>query len=788
MMRKLQKLRQISLDELRVRGSQALSAFAERQKWSSHSRLISDDALLRLFDGNTFEKRSALELRDHFRERSNPKFFAAFEDPKAAASELRRRWPNAEKEIVDRAERITEGHFDLLGFRDLSFGNPIDWHLEPIAGKRAPLVHWSLLNYLDADLFGDKKIIWEINRHQYFVTLGQAYWLTGDERYAETFTEHVNSWRDQNPPKLGVNWASSLEVAFRSISWLWALYFFKDSPALSPEIFSAVCKFFYLNARHLETFLSTYFSPNTHLTGEALGLFYLGTLLPEFKESSRWRKTGLQILLAQLPRHVQSDGVYFEQSSYYHRYTTDFYLHLRILLSANGVAVSPELDEKLRLLLDHLTYITRPDGTTPLFGDDDGGRLITLSHRPANDFRATLATGAALFERPDYKFVAGGAAEETLWLLGPIGVARLDQVAAAEPEKLSVAFPAGGYYVMRDRWTAKSNYLLFDCGPHGTGNCGHAHADALSFELAVNGRTFLVDPGTYTYTGSKELRDWFRGGSAHNTLTVDNESFSVPEGPFSWKTIARSECSTWIAEGRFDYVVGSHDGFTRLSQPATHTRSVLFIKNNYWVLRDVFESPGDHQLQARFHLDSGVAPLYSKDNTVRVISDGNGAGLQMTAFAKNIEWREERGWVSECYGEKKEASVLVFTVLAKGSEELVTFLLPELAEVSDKPKVREIEAQNGRAFEIDIGGRHDLLMLGDLSEAAIVRGWVETARLGSDFDVTWARFTPGNSRTPEELIVINGYTVECEGQFLLSSAERIDHRSMQMNTDQYVRN
>jgi len=784
---KFHKLSQISFDELRLRSRQALAAFVERHNWSSQAKLVSDDAFLRLLDANEFDKelRSALDLRDHFSERTGPTFFRAFDDPRATVGELRRRWPDSEKEIIERAERIAEGYFDLLAFRNLSFEMPIDWHLEPIAGKRAPLVHWSRLNYLDAGLFGDKKIVWELNRHQYFVTLGQAYWLTGDERYSETFAAHVNSWMDQNPPKLGLNWSSSLEVAFRSISWLWALYYFKHSPALTPQTFLRICKFLYVNARHLETYLSTYFSPNTHLTGEALGLFYLGTLLPEFKESARWRNNGLQILLEQLPHHVQSDGVYFEQSSYYHRYTTDFYLHLRVLLSVNQEAVPPELNERLRSLLDHLMYITRPDGTTPLFGDDDGGRLLNLDQRPVNDFRATLATGAAVFERPDYKFVAGGAAEETLWMLGPVDVARLDQFAAVEPEKRSVAFPIGGYYVMRDGWTTDSNYLLFDCGPHGTDNCGHAHADALSFELAVNGRTLLIDPGTYTYTGSREMRDWFRSSVAHNTLTIDEESSSVCDGPFSWKTIARSECSSWITQERFDYVVASHDGFMRLAEPARHTRSIMFFKNNYWVVRDQVESLGDHQLQAWFHLDSRVAPLHRKDNAVGVISENsNSIVLQMAAFAKNGEWTKERGWVSDCYGEKKEAPVFSFTVLAKGSEELVTFLLPQVAGVSDKPKVREIEALNGCAFEIDIGGHHDVLMLRNLS-AEPVRGWIETARLASDFDVTWARFYRENSRTPDELILINGHTLQFEGRDLLRSSERIScHRSTQMNTDQ----
>ena len=283
----------------------------------------------------------------------------------------------------------------------------------------------------------------------------------------------------------------------------------------------------YLSARHLESYLSTYFSPNTHLTGEALGLFYIGTILPEFKEAKRWQELGSRILFEQLPIHVKTDGVYFEQSSYYHRYTTDFYLHFLLLARANRLVLPSQVEEALVLLLDHLMYITRPDGTTPLFGDDDGGRLAMLDVRAANDFRATLATGAVAFNRRDYKFIAGDAAEELLWLTGADGLDQFDSIVAKEPAQTSVPFFEGGYFVMRDGWTSKSNYLLFDCGPHGSLNCGHAHADALAIDVAANGRTVLVDPGTYTYTGSKELRDWFRSSQAHNTVTLDGVSSSI---------------------------------------------------------------------------------------------------------------------------------------------------------------------------------------------------------------------------------------------------------------------
>ncbi|MBV9209999.1 MAG: heparinase II/III family protein, partial [Acidobacteria bacterium] len=486
---KLNKLKGRSTAELRVRGAQALNAYAERHGVSRASRLPSDASLLKLLD-KASAPNSAEDLLEHFRSRTSPKFFAAFDDERATREALRHHFGFEHQSLIKRADGIRAGRFQLLGFADLDFGQPIDWHFEPVSRKRSPQLHWSRIDELDAEASGDKKIVWELNRHQYFLTLGRAYWLTADERYAETFAAHLAGWMEANPPKLGLNWVSSLEVAYRAISWLWALYFFKDSKHLTAKLYARALKYLYLHARHVETYLSTYSSPNTHLTGEALGLFYLGTLLPEFRRAAHWREQGSRILLEELSRHVLDDGVYFERASYYHRYTTEFYTHFLILSERNGAAPSVELKAKLQSLLDHLQHITRPDGTTPFIGDDDGGQFLPLAERETQDFRPTLSTGAALFGRADYKFVAGDeACEATLWLLGEAGLRELEELASHPPAETSRAFPDGGFYVMRDGWTRDANYLLLDCGEHGVFNCGHAHADALSFELAARGRT-----------------------------------------------------------------------------------------------------------------------------------------------------------------------------------------------------------------------------------------------------------------------------------------------------------
>ena len=134
---------------------------------------------------------------------------------------------------------IAGGRFDLLGYRDLRFdaapgttaaGSGIDWHRDPVHDRVAPALFWSEVPYLDPAC-GDHKIIWELNRHQHFLALGRAWWLAGAWPARDAFVAHLAGWMDANPPLVGINWASMLELALRSLSWIWALEFFAEPPA-----------------------------------------------------------------------------------------------------------------------------------------------------------------------------------------------------------------------------------------------------------------------------------------------------------------------------------------------------------------------------------------------------------------------------------------------------------------------------------------------------------------------------------------------------------------------------
>ncbi|MEO5817803.1 MAG: alginate lyase family protein [Gemmatimonadaceae bacterium] len=745
-MRRLAKLKGRSIDELRERAAQAISAELELRRFANTIGEPSDKTLHEQLDVDSIAGQTDLDdgLREHFTTRQAPQFFAGVRDGSSAAELRGQRWSNELGQLVAAADAVVDGRFDLLGHDGLEFGSPIDWHFDPVSNKRAPRIHWSRIPYLDADLIGDHKVIWEINRHQHFFILGRAFQATRRPEYAQCFATNLASWMDANPPKDGVNWASSLEVSYRAIAWLWALELFRESPVLTAAVVKRMLKYLYIHGRHLERYLSTYFSPNTHLTGEALGLLYLGLLLPEFRRARQWCRTGWQILERELPRQVHADGVYFEQATYYHRYTVDIYLHALLLAERNSMPLPAVMRERLALAAGHLADLTRADGSMPIVGDDDGGRLVVLEARPFADVRSTLATASVVLGKPELAAVAGAATEEVLWLLGPAGVRDVDgNVGAAPPAHTSTLFATGGYAVMRDGWDANAKHAVIDCGPLGAMNCGHAHSDALSIEVSAGGCPFLVDPGTYTYTESAADRDHFRHSAAHNTVTVDGESASVSDGPFSWASRADAKVASWWTGGVVDRLVASHGGFERLSDPATHRRSVYFVRGEYWLVVDTILTAGEHESTAHFHAALG-SRVTSVTASTAWIDAPCAAGWSRLFFAAAgdvdaLEWGED--WVSPSYGSRARAPYARVTSRGRGRRDLVTVLCPlpegEGISVEELPT----EGGKGRAVVVNRPDRHDVFLFGTegsvrvsgvemYADAALVR------RRAPDGDVT----------------------------------------------------
>ena len=566
-----------------------------------------------------------------------------------AAADVRKavlsRWPSAAADAAARADTILDGRYDILGYRSVSFssapphhrtGKPdVDWHLDPVHQRHAPRMYWADVPYLDPAI-GDHKIIWELNRHQHWLQLGRASWLTRDPRYAAGMIDHLESWLAANAPLAGINWASMLEIGLRSISWAWALQFLladvprgPDQPSRSalrrsagsdresgppsqhwpvgsqrdptlaegstpPEhaegsgspvrgepwlvdMLVAIDR----QLTHVEQHLSYYFSPNTHLTGEALALYVVGHALPELAASDRWRTTGRRILLQEIGRQILADGGHAERSTHYQRYTLDFYLLALLTAQRAGdsEAIARFADAATRLA-EFTRTMADDRGRLPLIGDDDGGMLWPIMGRECLDVRDSLAVAAIALARPD--LAAWGVPEEVFWIAAR---AALDRAPRIEGSPTPLARPSSrtladtGYVVARD---AAGGHAVFDVGAHGYMNGGHAHADALSLTLSVANRPLLVDPGTSTYTMDARLRDRMRGSANHNTVTVDGQPQSVPAGPFHWRTSASARLHASRHNAGFDWAEGSHNGYGSTE----HHRSVFRADGAGWLVVD----------------------------------------------------------------------------------------------------------------------------------------------------------------------------------------------------------
>jgi hypothetical protein len=620
------------------------------------------------------------------------RFLFDAEDLPGLTNVLQLRLPETVEETVRYAKRICRHQFDLLGYEQLDYGPEIDWHRDIVHSKRAPFKPWFKIRYLDFEEVGDSKVIWELNRHQHLTILAKAYLLTGNKDFAEELFREWYDWWQKNPYPIGINWASSLEVAIRSLSWLWVRHLLQGYPGTPGCFHQDLLRALGINGRHIERYLSTYFSPNTHLLGEGVALFFIGTLCPELSAARRWQHLGWEIVLRESSRQVQADGMYFEQSVYYHVYALDFFLHARILASANQISVPPSFDLTLQKMLELLAGLSQM-GIPPRLGDDDGGRVFDPQRNRALHVLDPLATGATLFERADLK-VTANFCEEMVWLLGRAGVERFDRLSPLPEAKSSRRFENSGIHVMTGT-EPFSQQAVIDVGQLGAGRAGHGHADALSLCLTSNHREWLVDSGTFAYVSDGKERDLFRGTAAHNTLQVDGINQADPCGPFAWCSQPEVRVENWIAAEGFDLLVASHDGYCRLSHPVLHRRCIFYLKSHFWLVLDIAEGEGIHQLELSWHLAAGSAFHMDSVSGASFVAEDQSVLALLTT--ENNDWTREitNGWCSPTYGKRVSSPVVRFRKETHVPVEFATLLHPLPPGCTEMGHLVRITAEDG---------------------------------------------------------------------------------------------
>ena len=734
MLRRLSRLRGRSFGEIKFRSAQAVALRGERLR-------------LCLGLGPVFVTTSSVTQRS--------RLGLVAQEPRAFALALARGDANAVDLLRGRAHQLRAGQVQLLGLAPMNVGATPNWHRDPMSGLIAPRKHWSQVPYLDAALVGDHKSLWEVNRHQYLLAPALMWLIDGEAEDFQLVQRHLSSWLDANAPTVGVNWASSLEVAYRAITWLWLLWLLQEA-SWDRTVLNRLHSALEYSGRHVERYLSVYFSPNTHLTGEALSLFYLGSLLPSSRHGERWRRKGAAILEDWLDRQVHADGVYTEQASLYQRYTAEIYLHYLQIARATGWPVAGKVTRALHGLFDVLRSMASASAELPLIGDDDGGQLLPLDQRSPEQIAGVLLAGATALSRPDWvpEGVCFPAVSYALCGVEQTDAMLKTAATGKEPRWRDRYFPQGGVAVLRDGWNAHSAVALIDAGPHGVLNCGHAHADALAMTLSLGAVPLFVDRGTLTYIGAE--RNEFRSTASHNTLEFDGESSVTPGRPFQWETVPARASGTMTVHGPVTVFKGLAHGHADSPRPSQHRRAVAHARGGAWLVVDV----GSRRDLARATVRWQLAPgLTAKANEgVLTISDRAGARVAEWVSAGGKSLTQSVRQVSLRYGHQTPAVVLKIDT---GPEaRIISLIVPREVDQTARVRLRH-EPQAAIAAWSDAQGCHELWVPTSPRVAFVAPGNITAVT-----QALWLTSATGGLAdlfAPDRLIAIGAHSLQAEG-------------------------
>ncbi|MGH8227204.1 MAG: heparinase II/III domain-containing protein [Steroidobacteraceae bacterium] len=593
---------------------------------------------------------------------------------------------------TDAADRILAGRFRIFALHDVQLGFPPRWNVDPLTGIEAPSVFGKSIDYRDRRLAGDAKSLWELNRHLELVTLAEAWHLCGDPRYAKGARALLESWIAECPYPLGLNWCVSLEPAVRLINWMFAWHLLGAEASIlfrgpSGRSFrERWLRSVYQHCHFIAGYGSRHSSSNNHRLGEAVGLLVGALTWPLWEESAHWRETAYGELAHETLEQTFSDGVNREQAVWYHQSVAEMTLIAGLVARASGRDFAPQYWQRLGAMLDFLASLMDASGHVPAFGDADDGVLAGLVPRGEEQvFESLLGCGAVLLGRPALAAKAAGLDDKSRWLLGDAAEQRFAALASAGRREEPIrAYRDGGYFVLGERFgTPREVRIVADAGPLGyLSIAAHGHADALSFTLSAAGVPMLVDPGTYSYDPTGPWRRYFRGTSAHNTITVDGEDQSIYRGGFLWDRHASAHVEQFDLEGAVPTLVARHEGYARLKDPVHHRRTWRYAaaEGTLTVLDEIMCNSA-HHLALHWHL-APQCRVIQQGPVIFVERQGVRLWLEGPAVLQPqvVIGREEPplGWFSASFGVKEPAPTVVFSGVLSGNASLVSRLRVEL--------------------------------------------------------------------------------------------------------------
>ncbi len=579
--------------------------------------------------------------------------------------------------LLSEADLIVDGHFRIFG------GALTEIALDP----GLSLAHWaeyetqpSLLSAFNIP-HNDIKYLWEATRFGWAFTLGRAYHVTGDERYAKAFWNYFEIFNRANPPNMGPHWMNGQEVAIRLMAFVWAAQVFEDSGTSTRQRKEQLTQAIARHAsRIVPTLLYARSQNNNHLTSEAAALYTAALAIPDHPDAIKWRKLGIKWLNWSFENQIDEKGEYIQHSVTYHRLVLQLALWVNTLNTKDtknhkekaklGDPLRPSCLKKIANATRWLAELTDPiSGNAVTLGANDGAYIFPLANGNFRDFRPVVNAASQTFlaEKP---FGAGAWDEMGLWF--NVQTLERSNVRTLNLQPVTLKPSPQTWAHLR---TADGNLRL-------------AHADQLHLDLWWQGENIVLDPGTYLYNAEAPWDNPLAATEFHNTVAVNEQDQMTRTSRFMYLDWSRGR----VVEKSDSRLVVEHGGYRK--QGITHRRSVSFAENTWRIEDDLVAHSQESARKYRLHwlLIDGKWRVESRDKRVEIRLQTQQGLINITLYSSllthhsshftlaragqllhgNTDVPPTRGWYSPTYGVKIPALSLALEITAQNAVQFTT--------------------------------------------------------------------------------------------------------------------
>lgn len=474
--------------------------------------------------------------------------------------------------VADGCTAAVSGRYPMFSHWSADLGWPPDFNRDPVNHIDWPVgPHW-LETTRSGPPRDDIKLVWEASRWSLVFELARQVLYSGDVVWAERMWEFIEAWIAQNPVQQTVAWGCGQEVAFRLMALLTGVMTVSELPCSTPQRLAQAELLCWQSAKRIEANLNYARSQeNNHALSEAVGLWTVGLLFPEFPEASRWIAVGRRTLEEETQRQIYDDGSYVQHSMSYHRVMLDDLCWAIQLGRQQSIELSAATLDKLAAATQWLSQFVDPqNGRVPNYGSNDGANILPLACGDYLDYRPTLQMAAEV-SGVSSGLAVGPWSEKPLWLTGKLPQGGLSSDAPL-PRPATWHAPQGGYYVLR----GPHSYVMTRATTYRDrpGQCDMLHVD-----LWYRGINVFRDAGSYRYYhADPAVKGYYYSVAAHNTLQV-GQAEQMTKGPnFLWFHWPRGRAE-FVSEQHVACVAEVHADVAY-----QHYRDILRDGDNYTII------------------------------------------------------------------------------------------------------------------------------------------------------------------------------------------------------------